>query len=150
MISVSITTESGFQFWNKKQSKNKPIEDLKESIYRELLRTGSQIKGVVVVCSGDLVDTFTFEDEVWVDNEINYQQKILVKETIKDAPQPTPEEIISSQRKVAYYKQTDPLLNEARMKRLLGEDDQADALEIEALKLRISIQEKHPYVYEEE
>jgi hypothetical protein len=52
---------------------------------------------------------------------------------------------VDRNRKKAYAERTDPLLNEARMKRLLGDDETADTLEIEALQLRLSIQTEYPY-----
>lgn len=55
---------------------------------------------------------------------------------------------ITDARRIDYAKKTDPLLNEARIKRLLGEDEEADALEIEALTLRENIQTEFPYPVE--
>ena len=55
---------------------------------------------------------------------------------------------ITDARRIDYVKKTDPLLNEARIKRLLGEDEEADALEIEALTLRENIQTEFPYPVE--
>jgi len=53
--------------------------------------------------------------------------------------------VVKLRRKQFYILEVDPLLNEARMKRLLGDDETADALEIEALQLRLSIQAEFPY-----
>ena len=55
---------------------------------------------------------------------------------------------ITDARRIDYAKKTDPLLNEASIKRLLGEDEEADALEIEALTLRENIQTEFPYPVE--
>ena len=53
--------------------------------------------------------------------------------------------IVKANRQTAYSKRTDPLLNEARIKRLMGEEDQADNLEIKALEERFKIQAEYPY-----
>lgn len=53
-----------------------------------------------------------------------------------------------SRRKQAYLSRTDPLLNEARIKRLLGEEDLATALEVEALEERLLIQSEYPFPVE--
>ena len=54
-------------------------------------------------------------------------------------------EVVNKSRRKAYSLRTDPLLNEARIKRLLGEEEEADSLEIKALEERLKIQEEFPY-----
>jgi hypothetical protein len=65
-----------------------------------------------------------------------------------EAPEPTLEELtqeVDEARQALYRKQVDPLINEANIKRAMGENDQADLLMQQAIEKRLSIQSENPW-----
>ena len=154
MIEVTITTETGYIFWNKKQIKKCTLTAAKKNIHKELLRTKAQIKDVTVICTGDLNSTFNFDEDTWEDNGVNFKKEVdamlapKIKEKIFENELEEYDykvSIVDKKRRQVYSNKTDPLLNEARIKRLLGEDEEADILEIEVLTLHAQIQTELPY-----
>lgn len=64
------------------------------------------------------------------------------------APEPTLEEKnkqVDETRQALYRKQVDPLINEANIKRAMGENEQADLLMQQAIEKRLSIQSENPW-----
>ena len=86
------------------------------------------------------------QDKVWNEalsiNANYYEDGVFILKLHKVVVTET--QILNS-RQTAYTRRTDPLLNEARIKRLMGEEDQADNLEIKALEERFKIQAEYPY-----
>lgn len=155
MIKVTITTESGFVFWNKKQVKDRDVEELKDAIHKELLETCSQVKGVEVSLEYEdgVSELFNFDEEIWEDNNINFKKQAdLVRGVIANPVALTGAEIfklnflaVDKSRANAYRVEVDPLLSEARIKTLLGDVLMATEYETRALQLRLQIQEANPY-----
>ena len=136
-----------YRWYIKRKTRGIPMD--KNDLYKELVRTKSQIKNITVVCTGDIEATFNFDSDEWVDNSVNYKEDLdkanSEREEVNVFSTDLEEynykvKLIDKKRRKAYTKKTDPLLNEARIKRLLGEDEEADTLEIEALTLRENIQ----------